>query len=210
MWGSDVQEPRGPITRLAAMARRPGISLLACVFAVAIGGCGSSSGNSDAIPSGDATQLLDLLASMQSQIDQGDCTHLTGTAQEFASVVAQLPSTVPGDVSSALNKQAESLDQLTADPSQCTPTGATGAAGASTSTSTTTTDAVTTSSSTTTDETTSTAPEQQAPQHDPNQTPPAGNQGTGPPGGTPPGQSGGDGGSTDTGGVTPGGKGPSK
>lgn len=189
------------------MTRRTGISLLAGVFALAVAGCGSS-GNSDSIPSTDANSLLQVLASMQAQIDQGDCTHLTGTAQEFATQVSGLPSDVPDEVRSALNKQAASLNQLAADPTQCTETGASGAVGAAT-TSTSTTESVPTETTTTTTDqsTTSTPPEQQAPQHDPNQTPPAGNPGGGPPGGTPPGQ-GGDGGSTDTGGVTPGGKGP--
>lgn len=181
-----------------------------CVFALAIAGCGSN-GNSDAIPSDDATGLLQVLASLHDQLDQGDCSHVTGTAEEFATQVDALPSSVPDDVRAGLEKQAQSLNALASDPAQCTESGTSGALGADTTTSSTTesvpTDTSTTTSTTESSTTTST-PEQPAPTHDPNVTPPTGNQGGGPPTGTPPGQGGG--GSTDTGGITPGGKGPGK
>jgi hypothetical protein len=134
------------------MAGRTRISLLVCLFAFGLAGCGSNDGT---IPSEQAGDMLALLDALQSDVQDGQCDHVTGTAQEFSSRVQNLPSDVDSDVRNALTKAAAHLDELAAAPSACTPveTGATGPSDVETTPDTTTTEETT---PTTTEETTTT------------------------------------------------------
>ena len=163
-----------PITRLAAMPVRLMISLLSCVFALSIAGCGS--GNDGTIPPNDAENLLNLVTAVQGDISDGECERATEHAQELVSEVGQLPQEVDSEVSNELAKAATNLEQLAG--SQCTDSGASGASGAQTTSTTTTSVPETTSTTTVPDttsvpETTSTT-EQQTPTQDQGQTPPTG------------------------------------
>ena len=198
-----------PMSRLAAMAGRTQISLLLCAFAFGIAGCGGSSDGS--IPQEQAGDLLALLDTLQNDVQAGECDHVTGTADEFASRVQQLPPDVDSDVRNELTKAAAHLDQLAGEASSCTPveTGASGPAGLETTTETTTPDETTTTS--TTEETTTTTTDEAPPtepqgngggngqQPDEAPAPPSDNQGQD--------GSGGGGVSPSTGGVGPGGGG---
>ena len=195
------------ITRLAAMPGRIRKSLLVCVFALTLAGCGS--GDDGTIPSDEADQLLSLLAAVQNAAEDGDCDLAQGSAEEFVNRVNNLPEDVDPDVASALTKAATNLDDLASDPSECTATGTSGEAGveSTTSTTTTTTEPTSTTESTTTSSTESTStdeetttvepPENQPPQEDQNTQPPTG-QGQGQQGGA-------GGGGPASGGVTGGG-----
>jgi hypothetical protein len=208
--------PVRPMSRLAAMVGRTQISLLLCAFAFGIAGCGGSSDGS--IPQEQAGDLLALLDTLQTDVQAGECDHVTGTADEFASRVEQLPSDVDSDVRNELTKAAAHLDQLAGEASSCTPveTGATGPAGVETTTETTTPDETTTTSTTdetsTTEETTTTTTDEAPPTEpegngggngqQPDEAPappPSDNEGQG--------SSGGGGVSPSTGGVGPGGGG---
>ncbi len=142
-------EPPRPLSRLAAMAGRTRISLLVCLFAFGLAGCGSNDGT---IPSEQAGDMLALLDALQSDVQDGQCDHVTGTAEEFSSRVQNLPSDVDSDVRNALTKAAAHLDELASAPSACTPveTGATGPSDVQTTPDTTTTEETT---PTTTEET---------------------------------------------------------
>ncbi len=101
---------------------------------------------------------------LQSDVQDGDCDHVTGTAEEFSSRVENLPSDVDSDVRNELTKAAAHLDDLAAEPSACTPveTGASGPSGVETTPDTTTTEETT---PTTTEETstTTTTTDEEAP-----------------------------------------------
>jgi hypothetical protein len=204
------KEPRRALSRLAAMAGRTRISLLVCLFAFGLAGCGSDDGT---IPSEQAGDMLALLDTLQNDVQDGDCDHVTGTAEEFSSRVENLPSGVDSDVRNELNKAAAHLDQLASDPDACTPveTGATEPSGVETTPDTTTTEETTptttdetTTTTTTTDEEAPTEPDNHGPgngqQPDQAPAPPPTDQGPG-------GDTGGDGGgvSPPSGGVGPGG-----
>jgi hypothetical protein len=169
------REPTRPLSRLAAMAGRTQISLLLCAFAFGIAGCGGSSEGS--IPQEQAGDMLALLDTLQTDVQAGECDHVTGTADEFASRVQQLPSEVDSDVRNELTKAAAHLDELAGEASSCTPveTGATDPAGVETTTETTTPEETTPTS--TTDETTTTTTEE---------APPTEPEGNGPGDGQPP------------------------
>jgi hypothetical protein len=192
----NVAGPRRPITRLAAMPGRTRISLLSCVLALAIAGCGSS--NDGTIPPSDAENLLTLLSAVQTEAAQGECELARDHAQEFVSAVGNLPPDVDPKVADELDTAATNLDQLAKDPSECTETGASGALGDQSTTSTTTTVApeTTTEETTTTEESTTTLEPPTGQQGEPN--PPAGGQDQG-------GSAGGDTGGPASGGVTGGG-----
>ncbi|MDX6581349.1 MAG: hypothetical protein QOI10_533 [Solirubrobacterales bacterium] len=196
-----------PLSRLAAMRGRTRKSLLVCVFALTLAGCGGDSGT---IPPQDANTLLNELKAVRTDVESGDCDTAQQHAQELIGAVAQLPNDVDPDVASELTKASEHLDQLAS--TQCT--GASGLTGVQPSTSTTSTTTVeptetsTTETSTTTQEQTSDQPPTE-PQGGDNagQQPPAGGQDQGGQGGNPtptptptPG-----GGVPPSGGVTPGG-----
>jgi hypothetical protein len=191
-----------PITRLAAMRWRTRKSLLVCVFALTLAGCGGDSGT---IPPQDANTLLNELKAVRSDVEAGNCDTAQQHAQELIGAVAQLPNDVDPDVASELTKAADHLDQLAA--TQCT--GTTGLGGVQPSTSTTTTvaptETSTTETSTTTQEQTSDQPPTEPQGGGNGQQPPAGGQDQGGQGGNPtptptptPG-----GGVPSTGGVTP-------
>ena len=182
----------GPITRLAAMPGRIRKSLLVCVFALSLAGCGG--GDDGSIPSDEAGQLLALLAAVQNAAQDGDCELAQGNAQEFVDRVNNLPNGVDQEVSNELTKAAANLDDLASEPSECTPTGTSDTGGVQTtteeettteptSTIESTTESSTTESSTTTEEETTTeAPDEQPQEGQNNTTPPTGQgQGQGPP-----------------------------
>ncbi len=164
------------ITRLAAMARRPRISLLSCVFALALAGCGSS--DDGTIPPDDASELLSLLAAVEQEANSGSCEIAQGLAQEFVTSVNDLPNDVDPKVAGELTKAATNLEGLTEQPGECPETGATGEFGDQSTTSTTstvTTEPTTTEETTTDDEPTTTEePTEEQPSEDPNPEPPAG------------------------------------
>jgi hypothetical protein len=145
---------RNPIPRLAAMRRKT--SLLACIAALAIAGCGSSDGGT--IPPDDANNLLNQLEAVQSDVRAGDCENAQQHAQEFVAGVNALPSDVDHDVASELTKAADNLRGLTEDPRQCA-SGASGEEGAQTTETTDTTETDTTAAPTTTPTTTTTTEE---------------------------------------------------
>ena len=105
-----------PLSRLAAVGGRTRISLLACLFALVLAGCGSDGGT---IPENQSSDLLSLLDNVQSNAQSGDCDTASGFAQEFANRVDELPSDVDADVRDELDKAANNLDQLASDSNQC-------------------------------------------------------------------------------------------
>jgi len=121
---SNGPEPRRPLSRLAAVGGRTRISLLACLIALGLAGCGSDDGT---IPQSQSSDLLALLDNVQETADTGDCDHASEFAREFANRVDELPSDVDADVREELNKAAANLDQLAGDSSQCKPPPETGA-----------------------------------------------------------------------------------
>jgi cell division septation protein DedD len=185
------------------MAGRNRKSLLVCVFALALAGCGSS--NDGTIPPSDADTLLTDLAAVQSDVAAGNCDFAKQHAQEFVDAVNALPSDVDPKVSGELTKAALNLDALASDPGQCA-TGATGETTTESTTSTTETSVPTESTTseptttTTEQETTTISPPDEEPNTDPNQQPPGGGQDQG-------GQVGGGGLEPPTGGVAGGGGG---
>jgi hypothetical protein len=185
----NVQEPRRPLSRLAAVGGRTRRSLLACLIALGIAGCGSDDGT---IPENQSSDLLALLDSVRSNADSGDCDVAANTAQEFVNRVDQLPSEVDADVRDELDKAATNLDQLASDQCKEPETGASGIGGVQpteetstveeeTSTTTTTEEEPETSTTTTTDEEppTQEPPGNQGDQGGPGEpvTPPTGDQG---------------------------------
>lgn len=159
------------------MRRRPRFSLLACVCAVALAGCGS--GDDGTIPSADSETMLALLTSLEASIAAGDCELAAKQAEEFKRTVDLLPAPVADEVKAGLFDAADNLIALTEDPAQCagSTTGASGllapAAEEPTrepaTTSTTTTEPTTTTTTTTEEPEPPTTPE----------TPPAGGGGAG-------------------------------
>lgn len=207
MWGSNEMEPLPAITRLASMRGRTRIALLAGVLAIVIGGCGS--GDDGTIPMDQSTTLLNLLAAVQANVEDGDCELAAKNALELTRTVSNLPDDVDRDLRSELTKASVNLTDLAQEPEQCTESGASGPTGTETSESTTTSTATTATepdaSTTTTDEPDTT----DQPTEDPNPEPDAGNgQGQGAPGtqGTE-GAGGQGGGGTSSGGTTAGGGG---
>jgi hypothetical protein len=163
------------ITRLAAMPRRTRISLLSCVLALALTGCGSN--DDGTIPPDDAENLLNQLAAVEQDVDEGNCDFAQQHAQEFVSSVGALPNDVDPKVEQELASAASRLDELASDPSECTETGTSGLTGDQPTTSTTETvtpETTTEETSTTTEETTTEEPAEEQPSEDPNQQPPTG------------------------------------
>jgi hypothetical protein len=191
---------------------RTRISLLACLFALVLAGCGSDGGT---IPENQSSDLLSLLDNVQSNAQSGDCDTASGFAQEFANRVDELPSDVDADVRQELDKAATNLDQLASDSNQCNAPeeGASGEGGFEPTTESTPTVEETTSTTTEEPETTTTTTttDEEAPTQQPSDNQGQGGSGTTPPV-TPPssgqGQQGeGSSGGTapSSGGVTPGG-----
>ena len=61
---------KGPVSRLAAMPGRPQIALLACLSAVALGGCGSD--EEGTIPVGNSNQLVQILDGIEDNVEDLD------------------------------------------------------------------------------------------------------------------------------------------
>ncbi len=180
-----LPRPPEPLSRLAAMRGTLRNSLLMCAFALALAGCGSDDGT---IPPGDADNLLNQIDAVRDAVQEGDCDLAQSHAEELISQVDELPNDVDPEVAGALTKAAANLDDLAANPDQCTETGASGIPGAQPTETTDTTETVepetTTTETTTTDEeppeeetTTIEPPPDDEPQEDPGQQPPTGNQG---------------------------------
>jgi hypothetical protein len=161
------------------MPARTRISLLAGVFAIAIGGCGS--GDDGTIPPQTSEELLNMLTQVESLVETGNCAVAVGPVTELTDAINELPDDVDSEVQSALTKGASNLLTQIKDPDNC-PEGATGGAGAEP---TTTTETSTTQTSTTTvPEETSTVeePTEEPQTEEPTQTnepPPTGNNGQG-------------------------------
>jgi hypothetical protein len=172
--------PQRAVSRLAAMPGRAQITLLACLCAAAIAGCGSD--EEGTIPSQNSEQLISLLDAIERDVASGDCELAQDHAQEFVAGVNLLPADVDREVKGGLQEAAGRLAQLSTDTSQCETTGASGPEGVE-PVEPTTEPAVTDTTSTTT-----TGDEQPPPEdtgddsgQGPPQTPPG-------QGGTPPGQ----------------------
>ena len=162
-------EPPRPLSTLAAMARRRRISLLWCVLALAIAGCGSGDGGT--IPPEEADNLLTLLSDVEDDVAAGDCDLAQQHAQEVVDTVATLPGDVDPEVADALAGAADNLDRLAQSPDQCPETGASGAAEEQPATEPTETVAPTTTEETTTtttqEETSTPEPEEEQPSEEP-------------------------------------------
>ena len=202
-------EPPRPLSRLAAMGGRTQISLLACLFALGLAGCGSSSGT---IPPTEAGDLIALLDTMQEDVDEGQCEQVPGTAEEIADRVKSLPSAVDDEVKQELEQASARLDELATKPGECdeVETGASSPEQVETTTSTTTEEEPTTTTSTEEEEpTTSTEEEEPTTTESPSGSPGQSDEGLTPPSGDegPSGSSGGDtgGGAPPSGGVGAGG-----
>jgi hypothetical protein len=160
------------------------IALLAGVFAIAIGGCGS--GDNGTIPPQNSEELLQMLAQVESLVETGDCTVAVGPVTELTDAINELPDDVDSKVQSELTKGASNLLAQIKDPENC-PEGATGGTGVETTEATTTETSTTETSTTTVPEETSTVEEttEEPPTEEPtqgNEEPPTGNNGQGPQG----------------------------
>jgi hypothetical protein len=164
-----------------------------------VAGCGSNDLNGT-IPQPNADTLRADLAQVQEAAARGDCATARSNAEQFKLDVNVLPATAGTDLKDALRDAGDQLVRLASDPSECTPSEATGETGAQTtgSSTTSTTSAPPTTTSTTTSSPTTTSTKEQPP-------PPAGgggdengggNQGGGGSGGV----GGGTGGTADSGG----------
>lgn len=174
-------------SRLAAMPARTKISLLACVCAVILAGCGSSGGGT--IPPANSAQMIALLTAVERNAGSGDCQLAQRQADEFKHAVDLLPAAVDDEVKQGLFDVAENLIELAQEPSQCVDQGTSGATGVAPTPETSTTSVPpTTQSTTTTEPTTTTATDQtptntggggNAPPEPPAPQPPAGGGGGG-------------------------------
>ncbi len=147
----------GLTSRLAAMPVRARISLLACIGATALAGCGSD--DQATIPPDKAAALIAVLDGIDSNAAEGSCDIAQQQADEFRDQVDLLPAEVDDEVKQGLFEIAGQLEQLTREPSQCTDVGGTsGPTGLLEPAEQTTTSTPTTSATTTTTTTTDTAP----------------------------------------------------
>jgi len=187
--------------------RRGRKSLLVLVTAALLAGCGS--GDEGTIPSGDADDLINLLNAVEDAVAEQDCDTAQDNANQFVTVVNNLPSEVDDEVKDGLRQAGERMTTLSRDPDQCEPEGgATGETGTDEpveeepveeeSTTSSTTEETTTEEQTTTEE----EPVEEEPE-EPGGGPPD-NPGGNPGNDAPPGLDVGPG--TDTGGIDPGGR----
>ena len=158
-----MREAGNRLIRLAAMRGRTPKTLLACVLAIAIAGCGGN--DEGTIPSDQADQLLTQLDAMQNDIETGNCALIDDHAKSFAIRVSQLPEDVDPEVRKGLTEASAQVVDLSDEPGQCeTVTGASGPEGAEEETTTTeeepTTTEEETTTTTTTDEEEPTEPEE--------------------------------------------------
>jgi hypothetical protein len=179
------------VSRLAAMPGRPQLSLLACLLAVALGGCGSD--EEGTIPESNSNDLLTLLDGIEQSVAGGNCDVAQKQADEFVDAVNQLPAEVDDEVKGGIQEAAAQLRELSNEPSQCEDTtGPTDFENLEPTTTTpTTTEPPTTTETKDTTTTTTTEPEEEE-QAPPEEEPPSENGGGppsgAPPAGTPPGQ----------------------
>jgi hypothetical protein len=167
-----------PVSRLAAMPGRIQITLLACLCAAFLAGCGSDVEGT--IPNSNSDELISLLDGIEEDVAGGNCELAQDHANEFVDAVNRLPAEVDDEVKGGLQDAAARLEDLSKDQSQCEDT--TGETGFDELEPTT---APTTTTTPTTTETT-TEPEEE--EDDEEEPPPAenGDNGGGPPGGGPP------------------------
>ena len=79
-----------PVSRLAAMPGRPQIALLACLSAVALGGCGSD--EEGTIPVGNSNQLVQILEGIEDNVAGGNCELAQDQANELVDAANALPA----------------------------------------------------------------------------------------------------------------------
>jgi hypothetical protein len=138
------------------MPGRAQIGLLACVGAVALGGCGSDDGGT--IPPESAATLLSILELIEADVASGNCEIAERRAGDFVGEVNTLPAEVGVELKSALREAAERLEDLAADPEQCDQATDTGVGGAQSTPTEPTEPATTSTPATTTTETTTEEP----------------------------------------------------
>lgn len=140
---------------IAAMPKRLRPILLALTLAAsaALYGCGNS-GPDPSIAPENARTLLAKIAEIKANVDVGSCLVAADKTDDLLADVADLPSSVNGDVKQALDNGANNLKLLLTDPSKCQ--------GRAETTTTETTTAPTTTEETTTERTqpTTTTPTQ--------------------------------------------------
>jgi hypothetical protein len=167
------------------------ISLLACVSATLLAGCGSS--EEPTIPSQNATEMLNALEGIRSSIAAGSCDIALEQADDFKRDVVLLPAPVDDTVKQGLFEVADRLPELIEQQPGCGPS-TTGAGGvlesAEQTTGGPTTSPTTTTTTTTADPTTTTETTQPEPGGGAEPTPaepqapaPQGDDGAGSPGG---------------------------
>lgn len=166
------------MSRLAAMPGRIQITLLACLCAAALAGCGSDVEGT--IPKSNSDDLINLLDGIEENVAGGNCEIAQEQANEFVDAVNDLPAEVDDEVKGGLQDAAARLEDLSNEPSECEET--TGETGFD---ELEPTPAPTTTTTPTTTETT-TEPEEE--EDDEEEPPPAenGDNGGGPPRGGPP------------------------
>ncbi len=112
------------MSRLAAMGSWSQISLLVAFVALALAGCGG--GDDGTIPQENGDALLTSLDALQSDFESGDCETIDLRAAEVQDQIEALPAAVDPEVRSGLEDAAAQLATLSADPPECTESGATG------------------------------------------------------------------------------------
>ena len=141
--------------RLAEVSAAARISLLACVSAILLAGCGSDL--EPTIPDQNAAELQTSLEGIQASIAAGRCDIALKQADDFKSDVFLLPASVEDAVKQGLFEVADQLTALIEEEPGCAPS-TTEPSGAleepePTTTSTSTTSPTTTTTTTTTDTT---------------------------------------------------------
>jgi hypothetical protein len=107
---------------IAAMPKmlRPIVLALFLAAAVAgVSGCGGSSGPDPSLTAQEAAVLTSKINEIQANVRVGSCLVAGTKTDDLIADVQQLPSSVNGDVKTALLNGANQLKILLADPSQC-------------------------------------------------------------------------------------------
>lgn len=133
------------------------LALFLAAAAAGVSGCGGSSGPDPSLSAQEAAVLSSKIDEIQANVRVGSCLVAGTKTDDLIADVQQLPSSVNGDVKTALLNGANQLKILLADPSQCQ--------GRTTTSQTTTSTPSTTQSTTTTTKTrpTTTTPTQTQP-----------------------------------------------
>jgi cobalamin biosynthesis protein CobT len=137
-----------PVSRLAAMPGRTQITLLACLCAAVLAGCGSD--EEGTIPQDNSAQLIDRLDAVEERVAAGDCESAQQQADAFVAEVNELPAEVDDEVKGGLQDGADRLVELSNDQCEDT-TGETGFDNLEPTTTTPTTTTPTTTETTTTE-----------------------------------------------------------